>query len=545
MKKSLPYYFKILILSFVICLPVMLPYFKAGFFPSHDGEWAVVRLGDMYREIKDFQFPARLSGYLNFEYGYPLFNFAYPMPYYLGLVFVFLKFGFVNSIKTLFALSTVLSFFSMFLLSESLWRKKVAGFVSAILYIYVPYRIIDLFVRGSMGESLSFVLFPLILLGIKRIYEERNLSLSIFSVGILYGLLITTHNIMAVLFGVLVLFIGLSALITKKFNFIRNLFFSMVYALCVSAFFWMPAIFEKNLILLSKIPIADRGINFVRPLQLLLPRWGFGVPTDANGFGYQLGIPQVIIFLLVLFAVLKNRGKDSKQVLFLIISSVIFSVFLFEQTSFIWSHTPFLSEINYPWTILAILALLISLMAGYITKMGKYFVILSLFIALFSVVSIVPHAAPQYFVNRGDDYYVTNQATTTSSNELMPLWVKKLPIQKPQEKVEVSSGQVNNVFYNSKKITFSVSLPKAQKVQVNTIYYPGWKFYVDGKIIKIDYNNIGGVMNLNIGSGEHAVVGQLSETPLRLISDIVSIASMLLLIIYMLFNSKFIKRKTK
>ena len=117
MKKTLFYYFKILILAFVVCLPLILPYFKTGFFPTHDGEWAVVRLGDMYREIKDLQFPARYSGYLNFEYGYPLFNFAYPMPYYFGLFFVFLKSGFVNSIKILFALSTVLSFFSMFLLS--------------------------------------------------------------------------------------------------------------------------------------------------------------------------------------------------------------------------------------------------------------------------------------------------------------------------------------------------------------------------------------------------------------------------------------------
>ena len=70
-------------------VPLILPYFKSGFFPTHDGEWAVVRLAEMYREIKDFQFPARFSGYLNFEYGYPLFNFAYPMPYYFGLIFIF------------------------------------------------------------------------------------------------------------------------------------------------------------------------------------------------------------------------------------------------------------------------------------------------------------------------------------------------------------------------------------------------------------------------------------------------------------------------
>jgi hypothetical protein len=33
----------------LLCVPVILPYFNSGYFPTHDGEWAVVRLGDMFR----------------------------------------------------------------------------------------------------------------------------------------------------------------------------------------------------------------------------------------------------------------------------------------------------------------------------------------------------------------------------------------------------------------------------------------------------------------------------------------------------------------
>ena len=82
-----------------ICIPVILPYFHSGYFPSHDGEWAVVRAGEMFREIRDHQFPPRYSGVLNFGYGYPLFNFAYPFPYYVSTLFHFLKLGFTDSIK--------------------------------------------------------------------------------------------------------------------------------------------------------------------------------------------------------------------------------------------------------------------------------------------------------------------------------------------------------------------------------------------------------------------------------------------------------------
>ena len=543
MKKVLLYYLKILILAFIVCLPVILPYFKAGFFPTHDGEWAVVRLGDMYREIKDFQFPARLSGYLNFEYGYPLFNFAYPMPYYFGLIFVFLKTGFVSSIKILFALSAIFSFFSMFLLSESLWRNKWAGFVSAVLYIYVPYRIIDLYIRGSIGESLSFILFPFILLGIKRIYEKKNLSLSIFSVGVLYGLLITTHNIMAVLFGLLILFMSVSALITKKFTFLSNLFFSMIYSLCISAFFWIPAIFEKNLILLSKIPIADRSMYFVKPLQLINEKWGYGVPTDASGFGYQLGLPQALVLFLVFVVALKIKNKDSRIALLLVVASLTISFLLFSPSSLIWSYVPLLSEINYPWTVLSILALLISLMGGYLTKLGKYFIALSLVICLLAVILIIPHAKPQVVVNRGDDYYVTNQATTTSSNELMPLWVKQLPFQKAESKVQVQSGKVENIAYDSREISFSVNLPKSQQIIINTIYYPGWRILIDGKEAAINYSNTKGVMVISSDKGMHFISGKFSETPIRLISDIISLMSLMLPFIYLVINNKLFRLK--
>jgi hypothetical protein len=535
MKKTLFYYFKILILAFIVCLPLILPYLKSGFFPTHDGEWAVVRLGDMYREIKDFQFPARFSGYLNFEYGYPLFNFAYPMPYYFGLFFVFLKTGFVNSIKILFALSTVLSFFSMFLLSKSLWKNKWAGFVSAVLYIYVPYRIVDLFIRGSIGESLSFVFFPLILLGILKIYEKKNIARNIFLTGFFYALLITTHNIMAILFSIIVGFICIVSLFKKQFNFVINLGLSIVYALGLSAFFWIPAIFEKNLILLSKIPIADRSIYFVKPMQLIMEKWGYGVPTDANGFGYQLGLPQLLVLFLVLGAALiRIKNKDSKTALFLAIATLIISFLLFYPSSFIWSHVPLLSEINYPWTVLSILVLLISLMAGYLIKLGKYFTSLCLVICFFAVVLVTPHAKPQGIVNRGDGFYITNQATTTSSNELMPLWVKKLPFQKAENRVELEFGKVENLLYNSKRISFSVDLPKSQRITINTIYYPGWVAKVDNKDVPIAYDNERGLIQLEVGQGAHLVNVQFTETPLRFFADVVSLVFFVLLFLKIL-----------
>ena len=541
MKTSIFYYFKIFILALVFSLPIILPYFREGFFPTHDGEWAVVRLTDMYREVKDLEIPARFSGYLNFQFGYPLFNFEYPMPYYLGAVLVFLKLGFVNTIKFLFASSVVLSFFSMFLLSKSLWKNNWAGLISAIFYIYVPYRIVDLYVRGSLGESLSFVLFPLILLGIKRIYDKRRV-LDILMVGFLYALLITMHNIMAVLFGIVILFIALASLVKKNISFFNHLFLSLIYSLCLSAFFLVPALFEKNLILLSKTPIADRNLYFVDFSQLIIPKWGYGTPTDSNGFSYQIGISQILVFVLVLvLLMIKNKTRDAKIGLFLVITTIAISLLMFSQASLIWSHTPLLSEINYPWTILAIVMLLISLLAGYLSKQGRFFIFIGLILGVLSMIMIIPHAKPQTTVNRGDAFYLTNQATTTSSNELMPLWVKKQPEKQPDMKVENlnEKGAIQTLQVSSNKILFRTFLANQSTIQVNMIYFPGWTAYVNGIKQPITYDNPQGVIRLNLNKGENNVRLVFQETPLRMFSDLISLISFLgLLIIYLINKYK-------
>ncbi len=545
MKNVILYYLKILSFAFLISFPLIIPYLKPGFFPTHDGEWAVVRLTDMYREIKDLQFPARFSGYLNFEYGYPLFNFVYPLPYYIGLLFVFLKLGFVNSIKILFVLSIIFSAFSMFVLSASVWKNKWAGIISAIIYIYAPYRIIDLFVRGSIGESLSFVLFPLILLFMKKLYDYPKSYVSIVAVGFLYAFLISTHNVMTILFSIVVFIIALTSLLYKKFNFLVRLIISLVLALGVSAFFWIPTIFEKNLILLSKIPIANRSLNFVQPEQLLIPKWGYGVPIDANGFGYQIGLPQILIFCLVIILILIKKNKDRKIGVFLVLSTLTISFLLFSPSAYVWNHMPLLAEINYPWIILGIIVFLISLVAGYLTKFGKFFIIIAAILAVSAVVLFLPHAKPERFINRGDDFYLTNQATTTSSNELMPLWVKNLPDKKADKKVEILKGNVENLSFNSRKINFSLDLQVEEKVKINTIYYPGWSLYVDGKKTNIDYDNQYGLMTLNIKAGRHLVSGVFSETPVRLISDLISLGSIFTAIVFLLLQFKISKSKTK
>ncbi len=545
MGKNITYWIGVIFFVVIISFPLLIPYLKSGYFPTHDGEWAVVRLSDMFRELRDLQIPPRFSGNLNFGWGYPLFNFAYPFPYYVGILFYFLGFGLVGSIKLLFALTIPFSALFMFLASRFIWKNDFAGVISSVLYIYFPYRMVDLYVRGSVGESLGFVLFPLIFYSISKSIENPKNNIFRIIGALSYAALITSHNIMAVLFTITLGIYFIALLITKKRHVLSTFAFIGFFGIFVSSYFWIPALFEKGNIALSQVPIADRSQFFVTVKDALFSPFGYGIPTDRqSGFTYQIGWPFILGSLVVLGLLVYNQIKkikadeDQIKASFFLGGVLFFTFLLFPTSFFIWS-LPLLSEINFPWTALSQIGFLTPFLIGYLAK-NKIVKYGTLFLAILAIFLYLPWAKPSEFVDRGDSFYLTNDATTTSSNELMPLWVKTHPSKRPDQKVEILEGRaaIDNLFHNSKLVEFDLSSDTSSRLRINTIYYPGWEVFENGEKIPIDYNNESGVMDISLSSGEHNIKAVFLETPLRMAADLISLTALSILGFLTLRNIK-------
>lgn len=521
----------------ILSIPLILPYFSSNYFPTHDGEWAVVRLADMFRTLKDFQFPARYSGALNFGYGYPLFNFAYPFPYYLG-VLVYFPFGsFILAIKALFVGSVILSGIFMYMASLQIWKNSASAMISAVLYLYLPYRMVDLYVRGSVGESMSFVLFPLIFYLILRLFESPFNRVTVCSLAFTFGILVMTHNIMTTLFIPLVIaFAIIRILLERRFDVLQTFLLALFLGAGISFFFWFPALFEKGNILLSTIPIADRNLYFVNLSQLIFPSWGYAPPTEPGGFSYQLGVGHNLVMLLIAFIVAKSILQNQfvmtpikKYATILLGIYLVFFSMMFSFTSFIWENIPLLSEINYPWTILSQLGFLTALIAGFLALQNRIIKYGALILVLLAIILTYPYARPESYIERDDNYYLTNEATTTSSKELMPLWVKEYPVEHFKEKVQDVNrrAEITNLTYSSNRVLFNYKSPSDTVFLINTIYYPGWKAYLNGENIEIRYDNPQGIMEISASQYRNTVLLKFEETLPRTIANTVSILSVL------------------
>jgi hypothetical protein len=521
-----------LLLIVLVSLPIILPFFHKGFFPTHDGEWAVVRLADMYREVRDGQIPPRFSGNLNFGYGYPLFQYAYPMPYLLGLPTFLMHFGLVNSIKLLFAFSVPLSGIAMFFAAREMWKSDDGGLISSLLYMYLPYRMVDLYVRGSLGESIASITFPIILFCLKRLSQKQSVF-SMLILAISFATLILSHNIMAVLFGIILFAYFIFLLRQEKKINTAQIILGLLLGVGISAFFWLPALLEKNLILLSKIPIADRDLYYVTVSKFLFSPFGYGTPTESNPFTYQIGIPQITIGIVACYVSLRavlTRKKEHSEVILFTLLSLFFIFMMLPISKMIWSNVPLLKEINFPWTSLFPLGLLLSLLGGKIFIASKQYFIIGVFLCLFAIVFTLPYARPSTYVDRGDGFYFTNDATTTSSSELMPLSVKSFPISRPQEKIEIIKGKgtVSVLEDKSQKKVLSVNLTTPSTVRLNTIYFPGWHWYREDKEVAIRYDNPQGTMEAILPEGNYTVRALFQNTIVRTLANSVSALFILL-----------------
>jgi uncharacterized membrane protein len=530
-KRALPF----IILFFVVILYTK-PYFRPGFFSTHDGEWAIVRLAEMQRELKDKQFPPRWADYLNHGFGYPLFSYTYPFPFYLGETVRTLRISFVDTIKIIFVGSVFASAIFMFMLGREL-AGNFAGFISALFYVVAPFRLVDLYVRGSIGESISLALFPaLCFFSIKYILKPNLPRLVLCSV--LLAVLILSHNIMALIFFPLWL-IFLYVVVISYYEDIKlyswRYFLPMILlGLGLSAYFFIPAILEKNFVMLSRVKLANPSTNFISLPQYLISPWSFDQPSYQLGWAHILGA--VVSFLGLLFAKSIDKRKFLPLIIFLIGGILVLIFFTHPNSAEFWNVPP-LSWLDFPWRLLTPLAFFLALSTIFLS-LHKTTQIIGVILAIITVALSLKFAVPRDHINKLDSYYITNDATTTSMDELIPVWVAEKPKERYQTKVEVEKGKatISALEYNSNSIKFAINAKTTSIIKINTVYFPGWQFIFSGKNVLPNFGQHDGLMRFTVPTDYYQVIGKFTETPVRLWSDMLTLGSIVITVLLLIFS---------
>ena len=562
--------FAIAIILFFSIL-VSLPLLKPGLHLIHDDQH-IARLYLFDQSLKAGQFPVRWVNGLGFNFGYPLFVFYPPLVYIVGEIYHLIGFGFTDSVKLVFFSSILFAGITMYILVRELWGKFPA-LISTVFYLLVPYRALDVYVRGALAESFSFVWLPLILWSFYRTYKI-NKTLYIYLSAIFLALLMITHNLIFLPFMLILPFYLLFLLLRSnaKKLFLVSCFLSVVISLFLSAFFWIPALFEKKFTIVDQMlltNLANYKIHFVHPQQLWNWTWGFGGSAQglADGISFKIGKLHILVsitaFILALIHLAKAGSRKlpvtSYQLPVTLFLLFIFSAFMTTfYSKFIWEIVKPLGYLQFPWRFLTFTALFSSILAGAFIYLLRLTIIRLVMGSILIILLLIPNLKlfqPQNFrPNLTDEIATSNEVinwdVSRTSFEYIPMGVELIKDERnvnmlniskkdiPKERVMVLDGQaqINTVKEKPHKVEIQINSTAGVNLQANLFNFPGWQVKIDDEQVKVEDDNRLKLINFKVPSGIHNIEIVFGNTNVRLLANLLSVFSMFTVVAFVLIK---------
>jgi len=315
---------------------------------AHDIHFHYDRMIGLTRTIRNGNFLALIHDYF-YGYGYASGLFYGNFYLYIPALLSILGLSYMTSFKILYLLINILTTLSIYYVLKSITKDKKISVIGTITYMFSNYRIVDVFVRGALGEMLAFMIIPFIILGLYEIVYRDYKKWYIFSIS--FVLLLLAHLITTLLLAVFVFIFILCNY--KKFienkNRIKYLMISGIVGLLLGSFFLFPILEQK---LYGNISIFEDKSAFV-PQDFIVRFKDFLVPT--NFFNTHIGI--VLMLLVPIRFFIKKDTVEEKNLLKLADTFYILGIlaWIFTTKLFPWKIVGnSLSFIQFPWRLLIV-----------------------------------------------------------------------------------------------------------------------------------------------------------------------------------------------
>ena len=546
-KKLLQYKFSPLIIILLLSLPACIPLLHSGFFHFSD-EPHLINLQQMITAFASGQILPRWAPDMSWGYGYPLFNYYYPLPYYIGSLFYLLNHSLISSLKLVFLLTIPLSGIFMYLWLKEHTSKLGAG-VGALIYIYTPYRALDLYIRGAVGECLAFVFIPLIAYLIDKYISGKSLKyLGILAISL--GLFFTSHNLAPLIFVPwLLIYALLRIYLNKDYRLLPYLLGSFILGFLVSAFWTVPAFIERGLLQYSTPFNYIDHFPFIKQLIYSPWRYGASLPGPYDDLSFQIGFINLFIIIYAIYLLLKGAVVQNKRYfLIFILCTMFFVLFLMNiRSDFLWRIFPLSNYVQFPWRFLMVTTFLTAALTMIINNKR-----LLIIMGILSIVMNYNYFKPsgyfypddKYYLKRMLPYYEVNGQEINSDEYfnysedylLLPKWVTVRPNSLPDSKFYSTSAEDLDVKENT-KVNFTLETNEATEIIFNTYYFPGWQVTVNNK--KMDLNLLKPYGNFALRVEANSTLKYFwKETQLRLAMDLLSLAAFIFSLILVVGKDK-------
>ncbi len=515
-----------LILVFTLGIIPLVPLFFPGLPITHDGQDHVARIANFYQSLTEGNIVPRWAGNLNWGYGHPILMFLYPFPSYLASLFHFVGFSLIDSLKIVFGVTYILSGLGMYLWIKNIWGEKAAIAASA-MYLYAPYRFVDLYVRGAIGEHVAFLFIPFICYFLVKLAKKYSYW-HFFGLSTSIAGLILSHNAMAVMFLPVIFLYFLTLISSGNKKFPLFVLAAGLIGFGLSFFFIFPAFFEGKYTLRDKVTGSFEYRNSFVSLQKFFDfSWSFG---GTQLLSKQIGVPIIAAFFVCLAFFSHNKNR---MLFFIFAGSLIFSLFLMTQASdVIWSNVTLIQKFQFPWRFLSIVVFSGSVLVGMSVasfKTKKSQKILATVFVFLIVLFSMKYIQVNGYLHKSDAYFKDIYYGTTDTGESAPIWSVRFMEKRPVGNAKIIDGIGVIELISKDTIDRKYKLKvESERVRVleNTLYFPNWTVYINGNKTKIEFQDEAyrGLITYYVPKGNHEVEVKFEDTKLRWVANIISIA---------------------
>ncbi|HKP12123.1 MAG TPA: 6-pyruvoyl-tetrahydropterin synthase-related protein [Blastocatellia bacterium] len=236
----------------------------------------------------------------NNGYGIAVANY-YPPGFYYATTLVNAVFN--NWHTTLFALMALMmagAGLAMYALARALFS-RTASVGAALVYMLLPYHLIDLYWRGALPEIFGFIFLPLIFYFAFKA-GDRGAARHIAGLGLTYGLYLLTHFPVGVMFSYALAFYALVwAARAKDWRILLRIAVGMGLGLAISAVYWLPAALEMKLVYEYTQDIFPYHLSYIQPIP----------NPDPFNWNIYSSLKLSAVLMVVVWSICRRRPGDS------------------------------------------------------------------------------------------------------------------------------------------------------------------------------------------------------------------------------------------
>lgn len=467
--------------------------FKYSIFSTHDGDHHIARVIDAIKSIREGEFPLRWAGSLDYLCGVPIFNFYYPLIYYLATLLYFFTNNVIFSLKIIDFASLLLGtiFFYLWIRDET--KKELPAISGALTYLYAPYRFSLIFVRGS-PEFLAYAILPVVLYLYSLCFnsKDKKFIFYAFLASVAGAILTISHNFTVMFLMPLILIYLIIKIYIHRLNF-KKIFwiaFSYLSAFGMGSFFIGPAFLEQKFTKIGQSFLEWRD-HFPTLWQLIRSKWGYFYSSSGtvnDGMSFMLGYAQWLILgiaaIFIIYQVVKNKFRfwkifnENIWIIFFFLAS-LFTLYLILPISIpLWEKIKLLQQVQFSWRLLGTAIFTTSALFSFIlakVNSKKLYIGLFIGVSLLTVFGTRNFMLPQpisqqdlYRYDNFEKFHPETYSTTTLGDEI------------------IASGATKACWFT----TPIISTNKGENINSNIIErgntFGSVKFLIDKKAVKGD-----------------------------------------------------------